>query len=124
MNNGLKSAKNKVGNILPNGMILMKKAIIIAATGAILIASVFISAFASSQKTPEEASVSQSAPNKYVIKSESGRLVVYKYGEDTPFMTTETFSNHLPKSDADRLKQGVEVEGEQSLRKTLEDYCS
>lgn len=105
-------------------MILMKKAIIIAATGAILIASVFISAFASSQNTPEEASVSQSAPNKYVIKSESGRLVVYKYGEDTPFMTTETFSNHLPKSDADRLKQGVEVEGEQSLRKTLEDYCS
>ena len=58
----------------------MKKAIIIAATGAILIASVCISAFASSQNTPEEASVSQSAPNKYVIKSEV--ISEKKFGEE------------------------------------------
>lgn len=100
----------------------MKKAICIAVTGVILIASVCVNAFASSQSAGGTAA--EHTVNRYVIKSESGRLVVYKSGEDTPFMTTETFSNHLPKSDAEKLERGVEVEGEQSLRKTLEDYCS
>ncbi|MED9970846.1 MAG: hypothetical protein UFA98_12720 [Ruminococcus sp.] len=101
----------------------MKKAICIAVTGVILIASVCVSAFASSQ-SDGRAAAAETKVNRYIIKSESGRLVVYKSGDDTPFMSTETFSGHLPKSDAERLKQGIEVEGEQSLRKSLEDYCS
>ncbi|HCA04549.1 MAG TPA: hypothetical protein DEO32_01485 [Ruminococcaceae bacterium] len=102
----------------------MKKAICIAATGVILISSVFIGELSAPSNASAAGASAHTEPNKYVIKSESGRLVVYKKGADAPFMTTETFSTGLPKSDADRLAEGVEVEGEQKLRKTLEDYCS
>ena len=100
---------------------MIKKLICIAATGVILIICVCISAFAAA---PQGEAPSPAPLNKYVIKSEQGRLVVYRAGDSTPFMTTETFSAQLPKSDTEQLRQGVEVEGEQSLRKTLEDYCS
>ena len=101
----------------------MKKIICIAVTGVILITCVCVNAVATAQSAPAQAAVEEQ-PNKYVIKSEGGRLVVYRFGQDKPFLSTETFAANLPKSDADRLRQGVEVEGERALRKTLEDYCS
>ena len=102
----------------------MKKLICIAVTGVILITCVCVSALASSQNESSAAAVEQEAPTRYVIKSEGGRLVVYRRGQEKPFMSTETFSANLPRGDADRLEKGVEVEGETALRKTLEDYCS
>ena len=102
----------------------MKKAICVAVTGVILISSVFIGAAFGTQDNRAQAAQAVSVPNKYIIKSEKCRLVVYKSGNDAPFLTTETFSDNLPKSDVDRLKKGVEVSGERNLRKMLEDYCS
>ncbi|MEE0872045.1 MAG: hypothetical protein UIH27_01065 [Ruminococcus sp.] len=100
---------------------MIKKSVCIGVTGVILLICVCVSAFAAAPQSGEPA---PEAPVKYVVKSERGRLTVYRFGESEPFMTTETFSSQLPKSDAERLRHGVEVEGEQSLRKTLEDYCS
>ena len=100
---------------------MIKKSVCIGVTGVILLICVCVSVFAAAPQSGEPA---PEAPVKYVVKSERGRLTVYRFGESEPFMTTETFSSQLPKSDAERLRHGVEVEGEQSLRKTLEDYCS
>ena len=106
---------------------MMKKIICIAATGVILIGCVLVSALSGtkqSEQTPAAYAQSSSGENRYIIKSEYGRLVVYRKGDETPFMTTETLSGTLPKSDAEKLRQGIEVEGTSNLRKTLEDYCS
>ena len=100
---------------------MIKKSVCIRVTGVILLICVCVSAFGAASQSVEPV---PEAPVKYVVKSERGRLTVYRFGESEPFMTTETFSSQLPKSDAERLRHGVEVEGEQSLRKTLEDYCS
>ena len=52
----------------------MKKIICIAATGVILITCVCVNAVATAQSAPAQAAVEEQ-PNKYVIKSEGGRLV-------------------------------------------------
>ena len=63
--------------------------------------------------------------DRYVVMgTDKGRVVVYRAGESEPFMTTDTFVYSLPKSDKQKLEQGIIIEGEAALRKTLEDYCS
>lgn len=60
----------------------------------------------------------------FVLKSENNRLVVRKNGEKLPYMTTDTIVSSLPKGDIMLLEKGIEVRGEENLRKYLEDYCS
>ncbi len=60
----------------------------------------------------------------YILKAENGRLAVYKKGEDKPYIQTQTNINNLPQGDILRLEKGIEVSGEDNLRKSLEDYCS
>ena len=60
----------------------------------------------------------------FVLKSENNYIVVYKFGENTPYMTTDTLVSTLPKGDIMLLEKGIEVKGEENLKKSLEDFCS
>lgn len=112
----------------------MKK--LIAITGVILFGCLFISTFSATQggessaeqtiiyneKETDEQSDEQN--QVYIIKTENGRLTVYKKGESSPYLQTGTYVNALPKGDILRLEKGVEVTGKENLKKYLEDYCS
>lgn len=106
----------------------MKK--IICITGIILIACVItgavieensVTSFA--QTEPYSTAVTESTPI-YIIKAENGLLTVYRKGETSPYLTTQTHISNLPESDKNILKKGIEIQGETQLRKSLEDYCS
>ena len=107
-------------------MMNVKKLILI--TGIILISCVVISsAFEANVQVSETVYQVPEVTNvqkTFVMSSENGRLVVYRKGEQEPFMTTDTFTYSLPKTDKRQLEEGIEIQGEEELRKTLEDYCS
>ena len=44
--------------------------------------------------------------------------------EKSPMIKTDTLVSSLPYDDQDKLKKGIEVKGDTSLRKCLEDFCS
>lgn len=102
----------------------MKKIIVIAAAGVILISCVLAGEAARGAREAQSGAAQTASENVYVVKSEDGKLVVYRKGDSKPFMTTGTLSSGLPRSDARRLENGVEIEGTADLRKALEDYCS
>lgn len=107
----------------------MKKLTLIVITGAILISCVLISALfggsAAENSVPEPNIQSETGDeNKYILGSQNGRLVVFKDGEDEPFLVTDTFVSYLPKADRINLENGVRVTGERELKKAIEDYCS
>lgn len=60
----------------------------------------------------------------YVLKTENSYLVVYKKGEGTPYITTDTLTDSLPQGDIKRLEKGIEIKGKTELRKAMEDYGS
>ena len=103
----------------------MKKLILIAVTGAVLISRVLIGSFAAGSAAVSDTAASRTEEEKaYVISVDSGRVAVFRDGEDKPFMVTDTFVNSLPKTDRLELENGVRVSGERELRKAIEDYCS
>lgn len=60
----------------------------------------------------------------YVLKSQNGRVAVFKAGESLPYITTNTLVSSLPRSDSRRLEKGIEIDGELKLKRALEDFCS
>lgn len=112
----------------------MKK--LIAVTAVILLGCLFIGAFSATQDVKndtkqtgiynEKETAGQTAEvnQVYVIKAENGRLTVYKKGEAKPYMQTDTYIKVLPKGDILRLEKGIEVTGDENLKRYLEDYCS
>ena len=103
----------------------MKKLILIF--GAFAIICVIIS-FVAEQSVlslerefmPSE-SVSES-DEVYNIKSENGRIVVYRGGE--LLMRTDTAVNTLPKRDQKQLLYGIVAYSKQEMERVLQDYCS
>lgn len=106
----------------------MKKVLLISLTGAILIGCVITQTVAL-QSAQGRLSVTQTdtlpdAEKTFIMGEQRGRLAVWRTGESEPFLTTDTFTYMLPKSDKRKIEQGIEIKGEEQLRKTLEDYCS
>ena len=105
----------------------MKKLVLI--TGIILMVCLFTSVYATPAATVGT-QVSVTDENKgnenevFVLKSENNYIVVYKFGENTPYMTTDTLVSTLPKGDIMLLEKGIEVKEEENLKKSLEDFCS
>ncbi len=100
---------------------------LVCITGVILIGCVCVMTFFAPQTSAEVQEINQqnlSTEQVYVIKSENNRIVVYKKGDLSPFLTTNTLTSTLPKSDIMSLNKGIEVIGEIKLKKSLEDYCS
>ena len=109
----------------------MKK--IVGLTGVILIACMMISSLFAPANSVENTSAASdysasqnngTGESDYIIKTEKGYIVVYKKGEDKPYLTTDCRVSNLPKGDALYLEKGIEIKGKKSLMKTLEDYCS
>ena len=105
----------------------MKKLVLI--TGIILMVCLFTSVYASPAATvgTQTSATQENKGNEnedFLLKSENNRIVVYRFGENTPYMTTDTLVNTLPKGDIMLLEKGIEVKGEENLKKSLEDYCS
>ncbi len=102
---------------------------LVSITGIILICCVCIGAiYTPSEAVNTEAQIvatqSGEIAEVYILKAENNRLVVYKKGEEEPFLVTDTYINSLPKGDILRLNEGIEIEGEKKLQKSLQDYCS
>lgn len=72
---------------------------------------------AQSQQTKDEAHL-----ESYTIKSENGRVVVYK--GDELLMKTSTSVSTLPKKDEKELLYGITVYSKEEMDKLLEQYCS
>lgn len=58
----------------------------------------------------------------YNIKSENGRIVVYR--GDELLMRTDTAVNTLPKRDQKQLLYGIVAYSKQEMERVLQDYCS
>lgn len=104
---------------------------LVGITGAIvmicLMINVFFAPVSSAENTSSQsmASIEQTdAEEVFIIKAENNRIVVYKKGEDKPYMLTDTPANNLPKGDIVYLEKGIEIIGREKLRKALEDFCS
>lgn len=102
---------------------------LVCITGIILIACVCIGAFSEPSKAVKvNAQDSYTIPSEqteiFILKAENNRLVVYRKGENTPYMVTDTYINSLPKGDVLRLNEGIEIQGKKKLQKSLQDYCS
>lgn len=102
----------------------MKKLVLI--TGIILIGCVLISVLASPRSVLYTGgSPAQLQENKgYVIRDSGGKIAVFRTGESTPFMTTETYTKTLPRTDSNRLQKGIPVTDKAELQRLLEDLCS
>ncbi|MBR2715790.1 MAG: hypothetical protein IKB73_06280 [Ruminococcus sp.] len=104
----------------------MKKLILIFGTFAII--CVIISAVADSradalrQTDNTESTQVQSESYLYEIKSENGKIVVYKEGR--LHLRTSTAVNTLPKIDQKELLYGIKVNTKEQMNKVLEQYCS
>lgn len=108
----------------------MKKLILI--TGIILISYVVLTAVITSnaaktkdvQETQAQTTVTQSAvePTVYIVKSEDNRVVVYLNG--VLYLKTDALVSNLPKSDKNRLEEGIVIKSKEELKSILEDYCS
>lgn len=104
----------------------MKKMILIAVTGVVLISCVLISTLATGPAAAKNTGVEQTVTEEkaFVISIENSRVAVFIEGEEKPFIVTDTYANTLPEIDRDELKKGVKVSGEKELQKAIEDYCS
>lgn len=104
----------------------MKKLILIF--GAFSIICVIVSSVADmkiqSINEPTEATVaaSEAADNIYTVKSENGKIVVYK--GNTLYLKTSTAISTLPKLDQKELLYGITATSKEEMIKILEAYCS
>ena len=98
----------------------MKEYVAIILTGCILFASVFVSA----NFELKEEEFAQTLSQQKATASEIYYVSVFKKNEKSPMIKTDTLVSSLPYDDQDKLKEGIEVKGDTSLRKCLEDFCS
>ncbi|MBQ2970915.1 MAG: BofC C-terminal domain-containing protein [Ruminococcus sp.] len=104
----------------------MKKLIVIFGVFAIIcviVSSFSDNSYISSTPKPEVTETQgASSTEVYTIKSENGRIVVYK-GEEL-FLKTSTAVNTLPKKDERELLYGITVSTKEEMNEVLQDYCS
>lgn len=102
----------------------MKKLILI--TGAVLIAYLLLVTVVTQEaQAPATAGVqTQSAKDEkeYRIGAADGRVAVFRNGE--LYLKTDTVLSSLPKSDRNRLEEGIDIDSLKELKERLQDYCS
>ncbi|MEE0858545.1 MAG: hypothetical protein U0M12_03635 [Acutalibacteraceae bacterium] len=60
----------------------------------------------------------------YVVREYDGMVAVFEKDNNTPLSVTDTYVSSLPDGDIVKLKEGIEVNSEDRLRRLLEDLCS
>lgn len=104
----------------------MKKTVLIIITGLILITCVCVqSGFTSAPRTPYAVQPTAAADEGgYVVRDSGGKIAVFMRGGQHPVMTTGSRTDSLPKADARRVREGIEVADKKQLERLLEDLCS
>lgn len=69
-------------------------------------------------------SQSDASSDIYIVKDYNGKIAVFYEGEEEPIKQIDRGTQSLPKADRDMLARGIKVEGEEKLRRLLEDYNS
>lgn len=103
----------------------MKKLILIFGAFAIICVIISFVAEQSVLSLERELMPSESVSESdevYNIKSENGRIVVYR--GDELLMRTDTAVNTLPKRDQKQLLYGIVAYSKQEMERVLQDYCS
>lgn len=102
----------------------MKKLLLI--TGAILavylVMTAMVTGDAQAPETVTAGSAVESSESGYMITSVDGMVAVIKDGE--LFMSTDTAVASLPKTDRNKITQGIWVNSKEELKSLLEDFCS
>lgn len=101
----------------------MKKLIVI--TGIILITYLLLMTYVSQPAQAPVVSVQaeQVATEKeYKIGDYEGRVAVFRGGR--LYLKTQTMLSSLPKSDRNRIENGIEFDSLKELKTLLQDYCS
>ena len=60
----------------------------------------------------------------YVVREYDGMVAVFEKHKERPVKITDTYVSSLPQGDRDNLRDGIEVNSDEKLRKLLEDLCS
>lgn len=99
----------------------------------LMVASLFFSAKKGTERImPQEAKIEtqiiqeeKSEPKyEYILKENSGKLSVYKRGEQEPIETFNVYINTLPLYDQQELQKGIHVKNYEELLTLIEDYIS
>ena len=99
----------------------MKRLIVI--TGVILVVYlVLVTVVTQEADAPAAVGVQQATESGYRIGASEGRVAVFRDGN--LYLRTDTTLSSLPKSDRNRLEQGINVDSLKELKSLLEDYCS
>lgn len=61
---------------------------------------------------------------RYILRSDSGSLAVYRQGSDAPMLSLDVSADKLRSVDAAALATGIEVEGDEALWRLIEDFSS
>ncbi|MEE0930308.1 MAG: hypothetical protein UIM53_04860 [Acutalibacteraceae bacterium] len=60
----------------------------------------------------------------YIVREYDGLVAVFEKHKERPVKITDTYVSSLPQGDRDNLRDGIEVNSDEKLRKLLEDLCS
>lgn len=72
----------------------------------------------------EKSYADAAAQEIYILKEYKGLVAVFKEDGEAPIKITQTKVDTLPPYDAQKLDEGIAVEGEEKLREILMDFCS
>lgn len=71
---------------------------------------------------PEKTDAAQPDEALYTLRAESGKLALFKAGEEMPVARYDIYLSLLPEIDAAALRQGIPVYTREELYQYLEDY--
>lgn len=83
---------------------------------SLLITGIFFSAKDSEYEAP------QTQNPQYILKEYFGRIGIFTEDESIPYEILEADISYLPKTDTEKLKEGIEVYSEEELYRLIEDF--
>ena len=98
----------------------------IAFAVVIIVICIIIYSITSGDNSASSLNTTNAQPTKYLymVSEYKGKVAVYKYGSKTPLEIYDTYTDSLPESDREYLKQGIEVKSEDELEDLIEDLTS
>ncbi len=66
--------------------------------------------------------ITESYSYQYTVKDYKGRIAIFKYGKELPLEIFEIYTDSLPKTDSNKIYQGINITDEKELQKIIEDY--
>ncbi len=99
----------------------MRKHIILFVTIILLASGIIMKNFDKSQ-TIKNKEINEENVTIYTLKDYKGQLALFINNAQTPSETYNIFTNSLPKSDIENLKEGIVAKNKEELYKIFEEY--